>query len=143
MDRGPPPCRSPYSLLHLLRLSDSKGKRGWGTPIRLMQGSTEGSYTQGRAGLHSHGLTELCGASYYLCYLYPGPASEDSKCYTNVLKIIILLSLIHLHPWFVACGRSILGCLLFVLPFVCFRKTDVESAYEGQVSGTRPLDQLL
>lgn len=35
VDRGSPPCRSPHSLLHLLRLSDSKGERGWGTRIRL------------------------------------------------------------------------------------------------------------
>jgi len=82
--------------------------------------STGGILASGGLGLHSHHLTEVCGASLLFVFSHRGPALWDSKGCKNIFKISILLWLINLSLCFVACGRWILVCLLFVLFYLLF-----------------------
>ena len=96
-------------------------QQGWATPPSDCDAvSKGGSLASGGLGLHSHDLTEVCGASLLFCVFSQGPCPlRIPKAVKSIFKISILLWLINLSLCFVACDRWILVYLLFVLFSFC------------------------
>lgn len=85
-DCPPPPWRSPYSPLHLLRLSDTKGGAPPPPPASDCDAVAGGSLASGDCGSIATISQRFVEHHYCLCFLTGALPSEDSKGCKNKFK---------------------------------------------------------